>query len=163
LLQLTNAVENRFCEGANAIIDGRTSAVVSHQNTLFKYREDWAKLFSNKTCFACFARRPENTLRCGHSLYDPCIAIHGSSSVETPWTSKIETCPLCNTKVNDIFKTKPPTAGVRVLSIDGGGVRGLASIAWLRELQSVLGLSIPIPDQFDFAIGTSSGSSLLYF
>jgi patatin-like phospholipase/acyl hydrolase len=52
---------------------------------------------------------------------------------------------------------------VRFLSIDGGGSRGIVSIAFMEKLQQALDLSYPIQENFDFSIGTSSGESLLYF
>ena len=61
---------------------------------------------------------------------------------------------------------KPPTAGVRLLSIDGGGVRGVLPLQALENLEATLnrltGLSGPIQEHFDLALGTSSGKSLSY-
>ena len=55
----------------------------------------------------------------------------------------------------------PPTTtarGVRVLSLDGGGVRGLVIIRLLREIERLTGR--PIADSFDLIVGTSSGGIL---
>jgi hypothetical protein len=66
-------------------------------------------------------------------------------------------CPLCVQPCNVCVRTKPPTAGARVLSIDGGGIRAVIPIQFLRALESALDLDMPIQEHFDFAYGTSSG------
>lgn len=48
--------------------------------------------------------------------------------------------------------------GVRILSLDGGGIRGLACIRMLREIERQTGR--PIYDLFDLIVGTSSGGVL---
>ena len=59
---------------------------------------------------------------------------------------------------------KPPTAGVRLLSIDGGGVRGVLPLKALGNLEATFnrlaGPSGPIQEHFNIALGTSSGKSL---
>ncbi|KAL8939686.1 MAG: hypothetical protein Q9216_003226 [Gyalolechia sp. 2 TL-2023] len=54
-------------------------------------------------------------------------------------------------------RLKPPTAGVRILSIDGGGVRGVVPLESLSLLQNQLGPDLPLDSLFDQAFGTSSG------
>ena len=46
----------------------------------------------------------------------------------------------------------------RILSCDGGGIRGLLSAVWLSRLEKKLGG--PLRDYFDLAAGTSTGSIL---
>ena len=43
-----------------------------------------------------------------------------------------------------------------ILSIDGGGIRTIASIVFLKELEARL--EVPIAEKFDFFIGTSAGA-----
>jgi patatin-like phospholipase/acyl hydrolase len=56
---------------------------------------------------------------------------------------------------------KPPLAGVRVLSLDGGGVRGILELIVLRYLQDYIaveiGTYVPIIEMFDLVVGTSTG------
>ncbi|KAH0538884.1 hypothetical protein FGG08_004540 [Glutinoglossum americanum] len=56
---------------------------------------------------------------------------------------------------------KPPSAGVRVLTLDGGGVRGILELIVLRYLQDYvaveLGAYVPVIDMFDLVVGTSTG------
>jgi patatin-like phospholipase/acyl hydrolase len=49
---------------------------------------------------------------------------------------------------------KPARAGVRVLCLDGGGVRGIAQLRVLREIERVLGPGLPIQLFFDLMVGT---------
>ncbi|KAH6670615.1 acyl transferase/acyl hydrolase/lysophospholipase [Halenospora varia] len=52
---------------------------------------------------------------------------------------------------------KPLLAGIRVLSIDGGGVRGILQLTLLKLLEEELGGKIPIQCFFDLVVGTSVG------
>lgn len=56
----------------------------------------------------------------------------------------------------------PPTAAGCLLSIDGGGTRGVATLEFLDILQDILGPHCPIQKLFDLAFGTSSGVCDLY-
>lgn len=52
---------------------------------------------------------------------------------------------------------KPKSAGVRLLSLDGGGVRGVAELEILKRVETEIGLHIPITDFFDLIVGTNTG------
>ncbi|RYO00263.1 hypothetical protein AA0121_g13424 [Alternaria tenuissima] len=56
------------------------------------------------------------------------------------------------------MRVKPATAGLRVLSIDGGGIRAAIPIQFLCALEKAVGLDMPIQEFFDLAYGTSSGT-----
>ncbi|KAK8912542.1 Phospholipase A I [Metarhizium anisopliae] len=51
----------------------------------------------------------------------------------------------------------PPTAGVGLLSLDGGGVRGIVQTEILRLLEERIGLPIPVQEHFQLAAGVSAG------
>ena len=55
------------------------------------------------------------------------------------------------------MKLKPKCAGVRVLTLDGGGVRGIVELAILGELERRVGLEVSITELFDLIVGTSTG------
>lgn len=55
------------------------------------------------------------------------------------------------------LRMKPPLGGLRILSLDGGGVRGIVELITLRRLLSATGLSLNICDLFDLIVGTSAG------
>jgi patatin-like phospholipase/acyl hydrolase len=58
------------------------------------------------------------------------------------------------------IRTHPPTAGVGVLCIDGGGVRGVLPLKMMKRIQDRIGLSIPFQKYFKVAFGISSGGLL---
>ena len=51
----------------------------------------------------------------------------------------------------------PRDRDFRILSIDGGGIRGIFPAAVLAEFEASLGLGELIADHFDLAAGTSTG------
>ena len=60
-----------------------------------------------------------------------------------------------------VISLMPPTDGIRLLSLDGGGVRGVVPLVYLEFLQDRLAeLQVPLRDIFDFVCGTSAGKSL---
>jgi hypothetical protein len=84
----------------------------------------------------------------------------GSVSPEQESAILLEQCVLCLDawEVPQLIKLKPRCAGVRVLTLDGGGVKGILEIAMLLKLEEKIGLGLPIQDFFDLVIGTSTGS-----
>lgn len=72
------------------------------------------------------------------------------------YTYELESCLLCFSGWLTVA-LKPLTAGVRILSIDGGGIRGVVPLEFLGILPNVVGPNCPIRDLFDLAFGTSSG------
>ncbi|OQU97158.1 hypothetical protein CLAIMM_03134 [Cladophialophora immunda] len=58
-------------------------------------------------------------------------------------------------------KVKPDTAGVNVLTIDGGGIKGIVPLLFLQILQDRVGLPIPVQDNFEISFGTSSGGLIV--
>jgi patatin-like phospholipase/acyl hydrolase len=56
---------------------------------------------------------------------------------------------------------KPPTFAPTLLSIDGGGVRGIGSLEFLRQLEAELGSARPIQDYFEAVFATSAGECSL--
>lgn len=124
---------------------------------LFPYLSD---LKTHKTCLACLLRSPEKVLTCGHALCDVCVQYFGSRCSEARDVYRLDDCVLCGTNNERTpLQILPPTAGIRVLSLDGGGVRGIVPLVLLRKLESHLdGFQLPIRDFFDFVCGTSAGT-----
>jgi patatin-like phospholipase/acyl hydrolase len=68
-------------------------------------------------------------------------------------------CILCQDHSSLTVSLKPPTAGVRIMSIDGGGTRGVLPLQHMLLLQEAVG-DCPLNELFDLAVGTSSGASI---
>lgn len=104
---------------------------------------------------------PEKVLVCGHALCDPCIRIFGARSRSERNTFELKECVLCGVNYQSSkFHFVPPTAGIRMLSVDGGGVRGVIPLVVLQHLDRTLApLGCAIKDHFDFVCGTSAGKN----
>lgn len=56
-----------------------------------------------------------------------------------------------------LIQIKPSYAGVRVLTLDGGGVRGILELALLQLVEAEIALDLPIHHFFDLITGTNTG------
>ncbi|KAK6342107.1 hypothetical protein TWF730_001585 [Orbilia blumenaviensis] len=116
---------------------------------------------SNSACLVCLFYSPEHYLRCGHVICTPCLQTYGSTHSGYVSISK---CPMHpqdeQFKPPLEFALKPPSAGVRVLSLDGGGVRGLSQLIFLRHLEQALGPGLQLTSFFDLIVGTSTGAHI---
>jgi len=142
---------------------GGQTAVALREQSLRRNKEYWQQLRSNVNCFICLQRKPEHVMGCGHGICDPCVSITGFSQ---PTRGKeyhydITTCPQCGADISFQASIVPPTCGVRFLAVDGGGSRGIVSLGFMEELRQALGLRYPVQENFDYAIGTSSGKSTM--
>lgn len=52
---------------------------------------------------------------------------------------------------------KPDTAGIRILTLDGGGIRGIVELEILRLIERAMNGKLPIQCFFDLIVGTSTG------
>ena len=132
------------------------SAYELHRKNLALYADWWAEIKSNQDCLVCLRRKPEHTLTCRHSTCEPCVRTFGLGVPTSEVAFEIKSCVLCSTGRLSIH-LKPKTAGVSILSIDGGGTRGIVPLQFLKMVQQCLGQTCAVQDLFDFVIGTSSG------
>lgn len=152
----TRVQEHMDCLFLAIDLDFETSAQF-HSNHLKSLAIHWNQLGSHHTCLFCLRRKPEHVLTCEHAVCDICVIIFGNPVMGKEAHFALSSCILCQTKGRLVAKLKPPTAGARILSVDGGGVRGVVPLEFLGLLQDLLDPGLPVQDLFELAFGTSSG------
>lgn len=141
---------------------GMTAAGI-HLSTLRHYQMHWAKMRSNSVCLCCLQHEPERSLPCGNTLCERCVKVFGRNVTAGPGASdmwEIIACPICDELLSSTARMKPPTAGVRILSLDGGGVKGIVPLQILALVQELAGPVCPIQELFDLVYGTSIGEKI---
>ena len=109
-------------------------------------------------CFACLCRNWSALLPCGcHGLCNDCLM-----ALDPSWSTYggalVTACDICGQHFKDWRgRVTPPDFTPSVLSLDGGGVRGLIQLEVLRLLQEEIAVDIPLCRFFDLIVGTSIG------
>lgn len=135
-----------------------TDAASLHLSNMRRFQHWWSGLFSNKTCLVCLMAQPECAGPCGHSMCEDCIKRFGKRSSIWEDLYDLPSCMLCGA-AGWSSRIKPLTAGVNILSIDGGGTRGIVPLRFLSLIQEKLGTACRLQDLFDLVLGTSSGKA----
>jgi hypothetical protein len=153
--QVVDLIEYHFKE------KGRTyhCQARDRQAMLYEFQPWLRKIMTYRSCLACLQRIPEHKLSCGHMFCEKCCVSLGKSITRDPHSYELTQCPLCSNSCYTKVRVRPNTAGVRVLSIDGGGIRAVIPIQFLRALEQAIGLKMPVQEHFDLSFGTSSGKS----
>ncbi|EUC27395.1 hypothetical protein COCCADRAFT_111821 [Bipolaris zeicola 26-R-13] len=157
---IVKAVQHHFQDHFLNALQSKSSefAAESHKRFLQGTRDIWLKLQSRETCLVCLCRRPHIGLPCGHTVCENCVCIFGQPSLDDPCVYYINKCFLCKLDAKQkTVRIHPPTAGAGVLSMDGGGVRGILELIFLRLLEDRIGLPIPVLRYFNVVFGTSTG------
>lgn len=137
--------------------DGRMLAIT--QNAVSSGVSD---IVSNRSCLLCLCNCPIYILPCRgrqHTICEDCVQRFGTSEEGQSSGLCLTKCPLrCEFTTSPWrLKKKPETAGVRVITLDGGGIRGIIELRILKEVVAEVQHDIPIQELFDIAIGTSTG------
>jgi hypothetical protein len=130
--------------------DSRITAATffpEHKKLLTSQQQILSQLDTPRLCLACLLNIPTEFLRCKHKLCGECC--------QELLADGIIECPFCNEQNAWKRADIPDGAGFRVLTIDGGGVRGVISAVLLSHIETLL--NIPLHQLFDFIIGTSIG------
>lgn len=119
----------------------------------------WVEVHSYRSCFTCLRSLPDHVLPCGHALCEACAIDFCLSHDNEPVTELVfKRCVICKSSwPPQIIQIKPEYAGVRILTLDGGGVRGILELALWQLVEKEVGLELPICRYFDLIIGTSTG------
>ncbi|CAK3752481.1 hypothetical protein DOTSEDRAFT_168601 [Lecanosticta acicola] len=129
-----------------------------HLNQFFEAVGPASSICSHATCFCCLMDVPEHPLPCGHVLCTACIKAFGK---QVKSTIVVPCCPLHFESTRwarpAVIKLKPSGAGVRILSLDGGGIRGIVQLEVLRAIEQTLASHLPVQSFFDLIVGTGTG------
>ncbi|RSL95848.1 hypothetical protein BHE90_009552 [Fusarium euwallaceae] len=131
-----------------------------HRKQLSRYKDLMKSIRLRETCLSCIRRRPQYGFPCGHLICRNCVRVFYPPSDSDPWQYRLETCHICSepTPGLSVYLT-PDTSQLRVLSVDGGGIRGSAPIGFLKSIQDEIGIpGYKVQRNFDVKIGTSSGA-----
>ena len=120
-------------------------------------RATLSRMRSNKTCFACLQHPPDHVLPCGHAFCPRCVQETAKPSRFAVCAFDVLSCLICGRQAMHQVQLKPRCAGVRILTLDGGGIRGIVELALLLRIHRAVGLEISIRDMFDLVVGTSTG------
>lgn len=82
--------------------------------------------------------------------------IFGNPSSLGEYHFEVAQCPICDERSNVTVRQLPPTKHPVILSLDGGGVRGLIQLGLLQALERRIG--VPIASLPDLCTGTSVGT-----
>ncbi|ETI24750.1 hypothetical protein G647_04120 [Cladophialophora carrionii CBS 160.54] len=122
-------------------------------------RDKAAEFQLNSICVACLCNPPQHQLGCGHILCTDCVKDFGQQDGRSV---KILGCPLHDnfqknspTGITTDVELAPAFSGLRVLTLDGGGIRGIVELAVLKAIEACLG--VPLQKFFDLVVGTSTG------
>ncbi|OCL08081.1 hypothetical protein AOQ84DRAFT_293846 [Glonium stellatum] len=149
------ALSDKGTPDEKAYIDLHTRNMTSFYKGLGSAR----RFISHCTCFCCLMEIPEHPLPCGHILCAKCVRSFGQAHNKSNF--ELNSCPLhpddSRWAKPCVVRFKPEYAGSRILSLDGGGIRGIVELEVLRAIQEELGNKIPIREFFDLIVGTSTG------
>ncbi|OBS23194.1 hypothetical protein FPOA_03748 [Fusarium poae] len=113
---------------------------------------------SNLTCLCCVRKVPENVLPCG-LLFGYFRGAHSHNVGQGLF--HMHCCPLHQRETlwpqPARVRFKPDDAGVRILCLDGGGIRAIDEIVILQEIQKRLGNHVRIQNFFDLIVGSGTG------
>jgi hypothetical protein len=101
-------------------------------------------------------------LTCSYALCDLCIRIFRTRSRSKRNTYELTKCVLCRVNYKSCkFYFVPLTAGIRMLSVNRGGVRGVIPLTFLNYLNVALALfSCAVRDYFNFVCRTLASKNL---
>ncbi|CAI6338123.1 unnamed protein product [Periconia digitata] len=164
-------VQKRFIQNIQAELDGLVqrhendphnhSAVRQHRELLEGLSPHLVKMISFRSCFCCLMSTPEKVFQCGHAICNSCVRRFGRHSRYNKHAFHLPACILCGVDqpmVKSTFHLVPPTAGIRTLSLDGGGIRGVIPLTFLSYLEKEYDyLGCSFHDFFDYICGTSAG------
>ncbi|KAJ4196920.1 hypothetical protein NW759_016377 [Fusarium solani] len=152
-IELTQRVRKRFIRYSLERQHG--SSARAHLRLLHNFQPAWRHCIENEFCFVCLVQLASATLDCKHQLCGSCVIICGTCE-ERGLTEAAMKCPLCGHLGKPIL-VQPPTSGNRVLELGGTSQSKWQMLNFLKDLQSSIGIRIPLYEHFDLVIGSGIG------
>ncbi|KYQ91383.1 patatin family protein [Tieghemostelium lacteum] len=158
LFGITETIEQNYDWFGDYMPEFESSNLVEYFNSITKdvkeisFKEpeniEYKGIKTDKICFGCLLGVPESTCTpCGHQLCNHCIK---------EGLNKCKICQCIQNLADGTLIDFTPTLGYRVLSLDGGGIRGIIECYILKELSKQL-FGLPVNKFFDLIVGTSTG------
>ena len=165
-IQNTNTAQNlsgivrRMFTFYSKIVKSRLYALAIHKANLLRARSIIQRIETTEICLTCILRRPDFQLPCNHSLCEIC-ARDQAVAIGQPESAALEIsrCLTCDEEFIPPLRLSvlPKTAGISLLSIDGGGVRIQIPMIILKALHEHLDIGLQPSEMWDFAAGSSAG------
>jgi patatin-like phospholipase/acyl hydrolase len=110
------------------------------------------------SCLGCLQAVQNTLLACGHGFCSDCI---GDLTNNEPLPHYLQHifCPLDRAPQAFSPRLLPVESGYRILSLDGGGVKGLAQLVMLKRIEEKC-FNVPMIYLFDLVVGTSIGGQI---
>ncbi|KAK5163057.1 uncharacterized protein LTR77_010992 [Saxophila tyrrhenica] len=142
--------------GGRERTEEQTALQLHKSNTKDFFDDVGSDVTSHVTCFACLMDTPEHILPCGHVLCTACVGAWGHAY---RCSVAIDFCPVHSDYVDPvaIFPVKPAGAGVRILALEGGGVRGVIQLEFFAAIERAMGNHMAVQKFFDLIVGTGTG------
>lgn len=150
-------VEDQFAQTFRRLSEASASHI--HESSMMRFASRLGAIIDSNFCLACLRRTPQYRLTCGQFVCEVCLTVFGE---EAGLSILLRCCFICKEKMPTpaSFKIHPPTAGTNILSIDGGGVRGIIPLKLLKSLEDEIDLPLPVQRFFKVVFGISSGTDL---
>lgn len=139
----------------------KTVRLELHADRLHRVYEECGsdiEAYGRATCVCCLMKKPEHPLPCGHILCDDCVRDYGTVDDDIV---QIQSCPLHHKKVHwsppAVVSRPSAGAGLRVLCLENGGIRGVLQLEILAAIDSQLGEHFTIWDCLDLTVGSGTG------
>ncbi|KAH8771186.1 hypothetical protein F5882DRAFT_381743 [Hyaloscypha sp. PMI_1271] len=100
---------------------------------IFLLRRKNDSFFSTSACYGCLFGKPEYCLPCRHAIYETCLRNNDRTVLGTRREG-------IYVHMDVLIRIRPDLSVVRVLSLDGAGVRGIVELVVLERLEELIGL-----------------------
>ncbi|KAI2839628.1 hypothetical protein CBS11350_7459 [Aspergillus niger] len=147
-------VEKEFAS-LHAQLSTTVQSVQIRKEVFRSQRSLWRDVTTNQVCLFCLRRPPEHMMPCRHTICDTCACIFGQRSRGAEYHFDLACCPLCLKQFSFVVRVLPPTKGPTILVLDGGGIRGVVTLGFLKALEEEIGV---LRGAFDLTVGTSAGA-----